>query len=165
MAAGSTYTPIATTTIGSTVTTYTFSSIPSTYTDLIIVATLKISGAGDNGISLRYNGDSGTNYSFTYLNGNGTSVASGRSSNQSYAQVGNISGDYYYPSIIHIMNYSNTTTYKTTVSKASLATYYQQAYTSLWRNTSAINQIEVRANGGADFVSGSTLTLYGITAA
>ena len=78
MAAGSTYTPIATTTLGSAATSYTFTSIPSTYTDLVLVGNL--SSSSNTNISIRIYSDSGTNYSNTYLtgvNGTGASSASG----------------------------------------------------------------------------------------
>ena len=54
MAAGSTYTPIATTTLGSAG-TITFSSIPSTYTDLVIVLNgngSRVAGTDDTGLRL-----------------------------------------------------------------------------------------------------------------
>jgi len=116
MAAGSTYTPIATTTLGSAVASYSFTSIPSTYTDLVLI--LNPSGTTTNGqdVGLRFNSDSATNYSRTALSGNGTNAISPRQSNQTYAYL-----TYYgYPSgsvpmnfISNIQNYSNSTTYKT----------------------------------------------------
>ena len=74
-----TYDPIATTTIsGSSTNTYTFSSIPSTYTDLVL-AFANFQGTTNYSFALRFNGDSGSNYSYTVLEGNGTSASSGTS--------------------------------------------------------------------------------------
>jgi hypothetical protein len=76
MAAGSTYTPIATTTLGSAASSVTFSSIAGTYTDLrIVYSTVSSADAGNY---LRFNSDSGSNYSNTTLFGNGSSAGSNR---------------------------------------------------------------------------------------
>ena len=76
----STYEPIATTTLGSTAATITFSSIPATYTDLRIALVGSLSGGGNYG-NLRFNSDSGSNYSVTILRGNGSAASSARQSN------------------------------------------------------------------------------------
>ena len=76
MAAGNTYVAIATNTLGSAAASVTFSSIPGTYTDLVIV-TQAISATADN-VGIRFNSDSGSNYSQTWLSGNGTSAISSR---------------------------------------------------------------------------------------
>lgn len=161
MAAGSTYTPIATTTLGSAATSYTFSSIPSTYTDLVLV----IAGTAgtDETIGLRFNSDSGSNYSETAINGDGSSATSFRESNITRAQLGSI-GSTQSVTIINIMNYSNTTTYKTALGRGNYSGARVRSYVSLWRNTAAINSVYVDANG-ATFAVGSTFTLYGIQAA
>ena len=167
MAAESTYTPIATTTLGSAVTSYTFSSIPSTYTDLVLI----ISAAASSGLDLaiRYNGDSGSNYSETILTGNGTSASSTRETSQTRGLL-----DYNgIPSstlgnnvtIVNIMNYANTTTYKTALSRANNAGSGTDANVILWRSTSAINSVTVLSSNVNNISSGSTFTLYGIAAA
>jgi hypothetical protein len=163
MAAGSTYTPIATTTLGSAASTVTLSSIPSTYTDVILVCAGSASG---DGVALRFtfNSDSGANYSQTYIEGNGTSASSSRQSSQSYLQLTNwyiSSGSS--NSQIHLQNYSNTTTYKTVLArKTNVET--AGANVGLWRSTSAINSITIVTSSGT-ISAGSTFTLYGIAAA
>ena len=163
MAAGSTYTPIATTTLGSSQSSYTFSSIPSTYTDLIIV----LAGTSSNNISykLEFNGDTASNYSNTYMYGDGSSATSGRSSNQTsiggMGRTGTSQGN----GIIHIMNYANTTTYKTVIGRGSLASQLVIAAVGLWRKTpEAINSIKLIPESGT-IDTNSTFTLYGIQAA
>jgi glutamate 5-kinase len=167
MAAGSTYTPIATTSIGNTTTAaYTFSSISGSYTDLVLVASIgNNSGSGAGGIQIRYNGDTASNYSWTYLIGNGSSAVSGRNSNGTYYDIGMDNDTTSFTAfIIQVMNYSNTTTYKTALSRGNASTVEVGANVSLWRSTSAINSMTVtKANG--NFKQGSTLTLYGIAAA
>ena len=61
-----TYTPIATTTLGSGQTSVTFSSISGTYTDLILIASASNTGGATN-IRLQFNGDTATNYSSTRI--------------------------------------------------------------------------------------------------
>lgn len=168
----STYEPIATTTLGSTASTVTFSSIPSTYTDLVLIAIPAITFGNDN-LRLRVgNGsvDSGSNYSFTALTGNGSTAVSDRQANETsmltdyngFMQntVGNCN------KVISFQNYSNTTTYKTALIRSNNAPTGTDALVTLWRSTAAINIITLIIAGGASsFLAGSTFTLYGIKAA
>lgn len=168
MAAGSTYTPIATTTLGSAQTTITFNSF-SGYTDLVLVCNWAQSAVGSCWI--RFNSDSGTNYSFTELRGNGSAASSTRLSStaQSYWAY-NVFPDTSYTAnaIISIQNYSNATTYKTFLSRANANSGSfagTSAIVGLWRSTSAITSIELDIDGSATYNTGSTFTLYGIAAA
>lgn len=167
MAAGATYTPIATTTLGSAAASYTFSSIPSTYTDLVLVCNTAIT-TGSSFYLVQFNSDTGTNYSATRLRGNGTSATSGRDT--SVAQIYTSSGATITTTslennlIMNIMNYSNTTTYKTVIGRDNAASVETDAYVGLWRSTSAINTIKISI-GSSTFIVGSTFTLYGILAA
>ena len=67
---------------------------------------------------------------------------------------------------MHFNNYSNTTTYKTGLLK-HMANYGNQVqcFIGTWRSTSAITKISIIAGGSKNWASGSTATLYGITAA
>lgn len=161
----STYTPIATTTLGSAQASVTFNSF-SGYTDLVLV----ISAAGTAGadIRLQFNSDTGTNYSRTYLSGSGSSAVSGRATSASSAGItaygtltATLGGT---NNITHIMNYSNSTTYKTALSRSNDAGAGTDAIVSMWRNTAAITSFLVSASTG-NFSTGSTFTLYGIKAA
>jgi hypothetical protein len=166
MPAGSTYTPIATTTLGSAAASYTFSSIPSTYTDLIIVAQIKGTSTS-NYLNVRFNGDTGTNYSRTTLSGNGSSASSERRSNRTWIETDYnevIENNFNYINTLHIMNYANTTTNKTMLNRANNAATGVGATVGLWRSTAAINSVSLVANNNS-FEIGSTFTLYGIAAA
>ena len=162
MAAGSTYTPIATSTLGSAASSVTFSSI-SGYTDLVLITSCNVTASSQE-VQLRYNGDAGNNYSTTNLLGTGSGVGSNRQSNTSNAWIGLANTTNRGVIVTQIQNYSNTTTYKTAISRSSVADYEVDAMVSLWRNTAAITSIEVKLSGST-FVSGSTFTLYGIAAA
>ncbi len=168
MAASSTYTPIATYTASSAA-SYTFSSIPGTYTDLIIIINAKNSNAGTavNNWRFQFNGDTASNYSDIFITGNGSTVTSSRDNNQSelYFGLANQTSNYNSVSIANIMNYSNTTTYKTLISTGAAAdANYANASIGMWRSTSAINSIKIYAGGSPTTFTG-TVTLYGITAA
>jgi len=172
----STYTPIATTTLGSNTANVTFSSISSAYTDLILVVTGAMTTA--NWVpALRFNSDTGSNYSTTLLEGSGSSAISERLSNQSQIHAGYSYGAWgttlgENTCSWHIQNYSNSTTYKTVVGRNNVASGATSSYSGtvatvgLWRSTSAISTILVRDNSGtALFSSGSTFTLYGVKSA
>lgn len=163
MAAGRTYTPIATQTATGSSSNITFSSIPSTYTDLVLVVN---ASAAATDFYLRYNGDTGTNYSQTILKGNGSAASSTRNSNASLIYIdwsGFTINSIQNNAVIHIMNYANTTTYKTAVHRFNDASNTVETHISLWRSTATINSVSVIAGGS--FTSGSTFTLYGIAAA
>lgn len=154
-----TYEKLATTTLSSATATITFSSISGAYTDLVI-SEFGITSA-DSGININFNGDTGSNYSFTYMYGDGSSVVSGRDTNRSFGSGGRagVNGGV---GLFNIMNYSNTTTYKTTLSRGSNANALAIAIVTLWRSTSAITSINLTRGGGGNFDAGSTFTLYGI---
>ncbi len=73
-----TYVPISTTTLGSNASTVSFSSIPGTYTDLVIVMGVISTSNTGHYVYLQYNGDTGSNYSTTILTGTGSSAVSTR---------------------------------------------------------------------------------------
>lgn len=165
MAAGNTYEAIATQTLGSATTTVTFSSIPGTYTDLVVVFQGGIT-TGPDDIRIRFNSDTGTNYSATLLRGDGSSAISARSSNDTYISwMGYFgTGTAGSVSIVNVNNYSNTTTNKTALNRGSVASNFVNASVGLWRSTAAITSMTLIA-GGSTFLSGSIFSLYGIRAA
>jgi hypothetical protein len=161
MAAGSTYTPIATQTLTGTVATITFSSIPSTYTDLVLI--INASANASNAMNYQFNGDTtSTNYSLTGLEGLGSSAGSYRANSNTLAGANSTNPN---AIIWNIQNYSNTTTFKTSIVRSNLPNSDVTARVTLWRNTAAINQIVIGMLGGAQYTIGSTFTLYGLAAA
>ena len=168
MAAGSTYTPIATTTLGSNQANVTFNSF-SGYTDLVLVATVKTVTYGGVNLNINVNSDTGSNYSWTALVGNGSSATSTRSSNQTYmdGDVNSLMDTSTFTQYnISFMNYANTTTYKTVLSRANNPRTggATEAVVNLWRFTSAITSMTFDC-GADSFATGSTFTLYGIASA
>lgn len=117
-------------------------------------------------IRFRFNGDTGSNYSFTSLAGNGSTAASGRQSNTSYVASYALVGTSANPGtiIMNIQNYSNTTTNKTVIYRNSDAVSEVTAYAGLWRSTAAITSVTAFPSAN-NFAAGSTFTLYGLKCA
>jgi len=166
----STYEKIATNTISnSTTDVVTFTSISGSYTDLVLVINYAVSNTGN--LVMRFNSDTGTNYSDTELYAEVTNaVGSQRRTNGTFIDIeralasnGSVIDQ---NAIINIQNYSNTTTYKTALirSNETSGSYPGvDALVGLWRSTSAITSVSIiTRQSGQYFVSGSTLSLYGI---
>jgi hypothetical protein len=163
-----TYEPIATQTLGSAAATITFSSIPSTYTDLVLISNTKNASGLDGGLTLKFNTDtatSSTNYSSTFLYGDSSSAATGRHTNYPHTIAGRSNASEWGNGITHIINYTNTTTNKAVISRGN-SNAYTFLITGLWRATpQAITTITIGNEAAVNFVVGSTFTLYGIKAA
>jgi hypothetical protein len=161
----STYSPIATQILGSAVATVTFTNIPQNYNDLIIVSSM--AGTGVDSTSLRFNGDTGNNYSYTRIVSNGTTITTSREANISVIKTGTTSAPNITSAdtiITNINNYSNNTTYKNSLSR-SAATAWVGSFIGTWRNTAPITSITLLIETGSpNLAAGSTFSLYGITA-
>jgi hypothetical protein len=166
MPAGNTYEAIFTETLASAQASVTFSSIPGTYTDLVlIVSHLGTLATAEARIQL--NSDTGSNYSWTQLYGNGSSAASYRASSAtSLPLLPNEASSTTVPSsmIVNLQNYSNTTTNKTVLYRGNVTSLATSANVGLYRSTSAITAINVFTNVST-FAAGSTFSLYGIASA
>ena len=168
MAAGATYVPIQTQTLGSSASSVTFSSIPQTYTDLVCV----IQATASNNFQLAIkmgNGsiDTGNNYSSLTMNGDGSTTYTYYPVNAPYIQG---YADYMQTSAgfmatVNFQNYTNTNIYKTVVMRGSNANTGTGATAGLWRSASAVNTILFLPTGGGTFLTNSTFTLFGISAA
>ena len=162
------YESIATVTVGSGgQSTITFSSIPSTYKHLQLRWFSK-NTVSDYGLRAQFNSDTGSNYNFHYLYGDGSTVGAGGSANETFATVGqpsDTSTSVFGVGIVDILDYSATTKYKTT---RTLSGYDKNGVggilvfqSSAWRNTAAINSIYLYHSTG-NFAQYSSFALYGI---
>jgi hypothetical protein len=158
MAAGNTYVALASTTLGSAASSVTFSSISGSYTDLVLVCNLGAANLGQD-LKLQFNGVTTTTYSTTIFRSSTT-----RSTDASFiyldytgATQNAIQSQYN----VNIMNYANTSTFKTVLHRFSDASNMAEANVGLWRSTSAITQIDVGMTAG-NLIAGSTFNLYGI---
>ena len=154
----STYTPIASQVLTSNTASITFSGIPQNYTDLIIV----IRGSSTNYVEdyLRFNSDSGSNYSTTRIYTNASTSVSDRFLNANSIVIGDTSSGGETATVIQIPNYSNSTTYKSILIKSGYTSYIF-GFVGMWRSTAAVTSIDLFVNSGA-FISGATFNLYGI---
>lgn len=163
MSKTATYALIERQTLGSATGTVTFSSIPGTYTDLIVV----MSAAGSTYVNsiIRFNGDTATNYSATRLYGNGSTATTARYNTETFSYIGDLTTSIC-TTIIQIQDYSNTTTNKSFLSRSSTGTGGVDIWAGLWRKSpiAAITSIDLVAVSGATFTIGSTFSIYGIQA-
>lgn len=169
-----TYTLINSNVLTSSAASVTFSSIPATYTDLVLRMSIRNSTAGAYGATGRFklNGDTATNYSVTTLEGNGSSAGSNRISSQAYGQLtyngydagGNTANtfssiEFYIPSYLASQNKPISTF---TATENNSTTGILEVDANLWRNTAAITSIEIYSDTG-NFVATSSFYLYGIS--
>jgi hypothetical protein len=158
-----TYEPISTQTVaGTSTSTVTFSSVPQTYTDLVLVSA--VTQSADVANYLRFNSDTAANYSGTRLRGTGAAADSTRDTGAvglpfSFGTLTSLD-----LTIWNINNYSNATTYKTAILRNNNTADWLGGYVGLWRSTAAISTVSFTVSSGY-IVAGSTLTLYGIKAA
>lgn len=160
-----TYTLIDKTTLGSNQSSITISSIPSTYTDLQVLVSLRASVDGE-GIYLQFNGSS-SGYTHKMLTGSGSSASSqtpgqtdkgalGYSTTTTSNTFGNLG--------IYVPNYTSSN-YKSWssdgVQEANATAAYMNMVAGLWSNTAAINSITFLMGTGT-IQSGSSFYLYGI---
>ena len=162
-----TYEPIATTTLVSSSASFTFSSIPGTYTDIRLVIVPITGTTSDDNFVLRFNGDTTGNtlYSMTKLSGNGTTASSSRIGNDEWWNLIVGRGVSSTPTLqtVDLFSYAGST-FKTGLITGQAdnngsGTVVRQV--GLYRSTSAITQITVSTLSN-NLVAGTTATLYGI---
>jgi hypothetical protein len=155
-----TYTPLANITLGSAAATITFSSIPATYRDLVLVVE---AGGSTNLVGrLRLNNDTGTNYHFQRLSASGSATASNQLSARlaDFTQATTTSKALM---IAHIMDYSATDKTKIILSRADNAQQATEAFVNRWGLLAAVTSVRVLTDTG-NWSAGSTFALYGIVA-
>lgn len=157
-------------TLSSTASSVTFSSIPSGCTNLVLKLTARDNSAGtsvDN-LNVQFNGDTGSNYSWSYIQSNGASAPVGGTSASTtsgligfVSQNGNTAGEsgsstvtiFNYAATVPMKNYSGQgSSFSDTNNSLILTT------SGTWKSTAAITSLSII---GGTFLSGSTFTLYG----
>jgi hypothetical protein len=161
------YESISTITVGSAVSSVTFSSIPSTYKHLQI-RVMGLFSVADRGTTMQFNGDTAANYAWHRLIGNGTAAAADGYSGQNYgltaptgapSTTNNPS-----PGVIDILDYADTNKFKTVRSLSASDANGNGSIifqSSLWRSTSAITSIKMETGSG-NYNQYSSFALYGI---
>lgn len=165
---------ISTTTLSSAASNIEFTNIPGTYTDLVIYFSGR--STGDNAfttwrdVQLTFNGST-SNYSWRYLQGNGSSAASDSATSQSNIVVGSAMPDSgttsntFSSCYIYIPNYAGSTNKSVSfdnVTENNATQAQQMIVAGLWSNTAAITSIKLTAS--VDNMATNTIaSLYGIT--
>ena len=167
-----TYRPIATQTLGSTATSVVFNSIPNTYTDLVVVCNNLFVSSGTPNLRVQLNSDTNANYSVTVLESFQGTIYSRRQSNITGIDLGYFT--YLYPTstssypsnaIINVMNYKNSSTFKTVLGRYGSSFAGTTINVGTWRNTSAVTSVTIaNSTPSVTFNVGSTFSLYGIKA-
>ena len=167
--------PIATVTLSTQTTYIDFTSIPQNYTHLQLrgVGNGVYSATDYDDFSFQFNGDTGSNYSWTRMRGNSTAVGTGLTTGTTrcvanYMCLTTSASSFFGSTIIDILDYSNASKFKTAYSIGGIdfnATGSGVGSTSsLWANTNPITSIRFYGANG-DFRANTTLALYGIKTA
>jgi hypothetical protein len=169
---GGSYDAIGTATVGSGgATEVIFSSIPQTYKHLQIRSISRDNRASTaNSVLIRINGDTGSNYAYHRLIGDGSaaSASSATSQTETYAYIepcANSTASIFGTGIIDILDYANTnktTVVRTLGSNDQNGSGFASLYSGLWNNTNAVTTIRLYPDNSASFVQHTQFDLYGI---
>jgi hypothetical protein len=174
---GGAYESISTITGNGSTSSFTFSSIPSTYKHLQIRWNGRTLGGGSTPVALwfQFNGDTTANYGYHALYGNGSSAQAGEYQDGNRIYADNALGDSGMSSgimgvgVFDVIDYASTTKNKTTRSfhgcDGNTANTNFRVYleSNRWRSNSAVTSITVFA--GSAFTTDSVISLYGIKGA
>ena len=164
-----TYTLIASNTVGSGGTSaIDFTSIPATYTDLLLKLSVRTDRAGavDDNLNIKLNGAT-TNFTYVYLRGSGSAVASSSGSTGyiGATDAASATASTFASVEIYIPNYASAN-YKSmsadSVTENNATESYAFFHADLWSDTSAITSVGFVSGTSNNFVQYSTAYLYGI---
>ena len=146
-----------------------FSTIPSTYTDLVVFVSARNTSSGAS-LRLRFNGATTSNTD-RYIEGDGSTAVSGSNAfGVSYIFAGGVNGssttsNTFASNYIYIPNYAGSTNKSVSadgVSENNSTTAYADLSAGLWSNSAAITSIELTPNTNS-FAQYSTAYLYGVS--
>ncbi len=163
-----TYTSLATITLTSADSEVVFSSIPATYRDLILVVEASTTASGVT-LDLRFNSDTGSNYSQVAMVGRNNGASAEVGTGTAITILGNTFGTTPFQSIIQIQDV-NVAKHKSVLARASsydtsLSSYLVKAVSGRWASTATITTISVSSLfNSRSFEVGSTFSLYGVIA-
>lgn len=166
-----TYTLISSSELSSSAASVTFSSIPATYTDLVLWASHRndTTGRTNDQLVLRFDASANTAHSRTQIAGDGASATSDRTSSSASITIDegttgpSATSNTFATSLFYIPNYATTSNKPVSIDNATetnATTAWRVGSAGLYRNSSAISTIIIDTNG--NFVSGSSFYLYGI---
>lgn len=162
---------IASNTLSSSAASVTFSSIPNTYTDLLVKISAKSDRANANDdIKMLINGSTSSVYGETNVNGNGATAASGNNTNQAYVALrsgstGGLTANVFSSTEVYVPNYNSVIVHpigSIQVQEDNATTARIYATASTFNTSSAITSLTFNIWTGPNFVSGSSFFLYGL---
>jgi hypothetical protein len=152
-------------TLGTAAAAIEFTSIPQTFTDLVILHSLRSQDAESNG-NISFNGST-SDFTSRFLRGFISSVDSGTATRYMFSLgYSSLTADSFSNGTIYIPNYTSAA-FKSISSDSVMDTNNGQStqrllVAGLWSNTAAITSLSLSANTG-NMIAGSTVSLYGIT--
>jgi hypothetical protein len=157
-----TYRPLANITLGTAASSVTFSSIPATFRDLVVV----LLGEGSTTLEgrIRLNGDTGSNYTYVRMSGDGSAVSSAApaaGTSGFLSSVAKATTTVPLQMTINIMDYSATDKHKTIVSRANQSANGSEGLANRWANTAAVTSVAILTSTG-NWAVGTRVALYGI---
>lgn len=151
-----TYTPLATITLGSSASSVTFSNIPNTYRDLILVVNGVASNTGDPTIKLN---NSSADFNWSQIIGTGSSIISNAVSNNSLGKYSTTR----FNLIINLQDYA-ANKHKIILARSSAPGDDVRFIAMRWAQTTAVNSLTFGCAGSDTFSQSSTFALYGVIA-
>ena len=164
------YDSLSTVTLSAATASVTFAGIPTGYKHLQIRYIVRSTQAStETGINARLNSDTGSNYAWHYLFGDGASVAASAGATQTSLNLVNVTGasataSAFAVGVLDVLDYANTSKYKT----LRLLQGWDgngngriNFSSGLWMSTSANNAIEFYPSSG-NWAQYSSFTLYGV---
>lgn len=157
-------TALATVTLQAATPTVTFSGIPQGYRDLVLVVVDAKSLSSNPAVFVRFNSDSGANYSYVRMTGNGSTAGSASTSSQTRMDVGaafGVNSTENAMLVLQIVDYSSTAKHKTVLSRSGVAGLGVEAIASRWASNSAVTAIQIFLDSSISWTTGTTFSLYG----
>jgi hypothetical protein len=152
-------------TLTSTQASIELTSIPQTFTDLVLLTSTRGNGASEVAVAISFN-DSTTGFTSRRLLGSGSSAETATFTNGAFSGTqGTNTTDIFESTTCYIPNYTGSTNKSFSsdhVTEANATTAFQAIFAGLWSNTAAITKITITPIGGASFVAGSLVSLYGV---
>ena len=165
------YDSLANVTLSASAASITFTGIPSGYKHLQLRILARATYApSDTGGILNFNSDSGANYAWHRIYGDGSAATSGGSSSATFARIDRLTGgsslsNVFGAMVVDILDYANTSKYKTIRSLGGYdanGTGWIGFNSALWMNTSAITSITFANADSTNLVQYTQASLYGV---
>lgn len=150
-----------------------FTNIPQNYTHLQLRILVRDARAVTiNSLFMRFNSDTGSNYSYHTLDGSGSSATSSAGTSQTFNVIGNsagasLSSNIFSVHIVDILDYRDTNKFKTSRCLYGVdanGSGYVGLHSSNWRSTSAITSINIFSSNSPNLAQYSSFALYGVLA-